>query len=137
MEAGPGSQGGKGGAAPGKTAHKEELTKGKPSWRDKGAAGKLCEKMASVSCHDGQMPKEQLCLRFTGQRGQRMPADIRREKARRRRDQRAWKAEIIRSCSNTGCGRSGGLRQEEGAAGGAKGKGLREIRGALKRELSS
>lgn len=65
VEAGPGSQRGKGAAAPGSTARKEDLVKGKPSRKDKGAAGKLSEKMASASCPDGQMPKEQLCLRFT------------------------------------------------------------------------
>lgn len=66
-----------------------------------------------------------------------MPADSRREKTRRRRNWQAWTAESIRSCRNTGCGRSLGLRQEDGAAGGAKGKGLSEIRGALKMERSS
>lgn len=38
---------------------------------------------------------------------------------------------------NTGCGEARGMRGEEGAAGGAKGTGVREIRGALKMECSS
>lgn len=83
------------------------------------------------------MPRQQLCLRFTEEAGGRECQQTLEERKQGGGETGGFRRQKASEAAETRCGRGWGLRQEEGAAGGAKGKGLREIRGALKMERSS